>query len=169
MADWQAAAYDALTGLLRADRARALLERAERSARLPDARGFARGSRMEAGRTEALSATVVDALEAAARAGFQIIGKGTTHIASGTRPLTAPQSLPGVLPTDDVLRNQYRLTARELEVARALIGSESVSHLAVRFGISVHTMRRHTEQIYRKLGVNSRRTLTDRLIGQRSA
>jgi DNA-binding CsgD family transcriptional regulator len=49
-----------------------------------------------------------------------------------------------------------RLTPRELEVARLVAEGARTRAIAVRLGLSPHTVRRHTEAILRKLGIGSR-------------
>jgi DNA-binding CsgD family transcriptional regulator len=51
---------------------------------------------------------------------------------------------------------QFRLTQRETEVALLLIQRFHGDEIAQRLGISTHTVRHHTESIFRKVGVNSR-------------
>ncbi|HEX6247084.1 MAG TPA: LuxR C-terminal-related transcriptional regulator, partial [Nocardioidaceae bacterium] len=48
------------------------------------------------------------------------------------------------------------LTARELEVLRAMRGSATNDHIAADMFISVNTLRSHIKQINRKLGTTSR-------------
>ncbi len=52
-----------------------------------------------------------------------------------------------------------RLTPRQREVAHAAAHGESAPQLAARLGISVHTVRRHLEEIYRRLGIGKRTEL----------
>lgn len=56
----------------------------------------------------------------------------------------------------EILRSRYALTARELHVAELVSEALTAVEIANRLGISVHTARRHMEQLYRKLGVHSR-------------
>lgn len=67
--------------------------------------------------------------------------------------------------TDTALRDRHGLTPREVDVARALSTGAAIDEIAARLGVTVHTVRRHSEQVYRKLGVNTRRQLTERLKG----
>lgn len=55
--------------------------------------------------------------------------------------------------------SRYRVTPREREVAHRLLAGKSTADISTEVGISVHTVRRHTEQLYRKLGVRSRAAL----------
>lgn len=57
---------------------------------------------------------------------------------------------------DELLHGRYSLTPREAVVAQLLAAGLSVPRIAGRLGISVHTVRRHTEQVHRKLGVHTR-------------
>lgn len=67
--------------------------------------------------------------------------------------------------TDAMLRDHYGLTPRELDVARALCSGAAVAIIAERLKVSVHTVRRHSERVYRKLGVTTRREVTEWLMG----
>lgn len=64
---------------------------------------------------------------------------------------------------DDVLRQRHALSSREVAVARLLADGCSAVQAAERLGISVHTVRRHTERVYQKLGVRSRIAVAKRL------
>jgi DNA-binding CsgD family transcriptional regulator len=56
-----------------------------------------------------------------------------------------------------ILPDRYRgLTAREREVAALLASPLTTREIAARLGITVHTTRRHTEAVFRKLQVRSR-------------
>lgn len=55
---------------------------------------------------------------------------------------------------------RQRLTRRELEVASLVADGAPAKNVAAALAISVHTARRHTEQVFRKLGVHSRAELT---------
>lgn len=54
------------------------------------------------------------------------------------------------------LRGRYGLTPRELDVAALVFDGLSTTDIARRLSISIHTARRHVEQILNKLGVHSR-------------
>jgi DNA-binding CsgD family transcriptional regulator len=111
--------------------------------------------------------------------GASLQAPGATRIGSSVYTLTAsvypdglgtPRFLTLVLlarqsagVTDEILRTQFRLTSREVQVARALAGDSSLDAIAEALGISVHTLRRHGEQVYKKLGVNTRQQLAVRL------
>jgi DNA-binding CsgD family transcriptional regulator len=54
------------------------------------------------------------------------------------------------------LRERYLLSKRELQVASLIVEGLNAPEIAIRLGISIHTTRRHLEQLYRKLGAHSR-------------
>jgi DNA-binding CsgD family transcriptional regulator len=53
-----------------------------------------------------------------------------------------------------------RLTAREADVLELLRTGQANAQIAEALSISVETVRTHARNIYRKLGVSSRRDLT---------
>ena len=61
------------------------------------------------------------------------------------------------------LSSRYRLTPRELHVARLLAAGRSTTEVARALGISIHTTRRHAEALLTKLGVHSRGAAVARL------
>lgn len=60
------------------------------------------------------------------------------------------------LPDDNDLRRRFELTERESEVARLMADRFSNFEIARRLGISVHTVRRHSERVLGKLEIHSR-------------
>jgi DNA-binding CsgD family transcriptional regulator/PAS domain-containing protein len=58
--------------------------------------------------------------------------------------------------TDDTLRTEFGLTAREIEVARLMAEGLSNSEIAARLGVKFFTARNHVERTLAKLGVSSR-------------
>ena len=50
--------------------------------------------------------------------------------------------------------NKYELSERELQVLQSLINGHSDKIIAVKLGISFHTVRSHLKNIYTKLHVN---------------
>lgn len=64
---------------------------------------------------------------------------------------------------DAELADRYRLSAREIEVARRIAAGEKNDAIAAALEISPHTVRRHTEAILRKLDVASRQQVADRI------
>ena len=59
----------------------------------------------------------------------------------------------------EAVRTKYGLTQRQVEVAMLLTAGASTKKIAEQLGISLHTARRHTEQIFLKLGIHSRAQL----------
>ncbi|MFM7806862.1 MAG: response regulator transcription factor, partial [Planctomycetota bacterium] len=55
------------------------------------------------------------------------------------------------------------LSAREREVAIALVGGSTLPEIARQFGRSPHTIGTLTRRIYRKLGIRRRAQLVNRL------
>lgn len=51
------------------------------------------------------------------------------------------------------------LSSHEMNIVRLLCEGVSVEDMAARLHISVHTVRNHRRNIYRKLGIHNRRTL----------
>ena len=64
----------------------------------------------------------------------------------------APVRFPG----DDLLRDRFGLTHRQVRVALLLAAGRSAAEIAEALCISVHTARRHTEAVFLRLGVSSR-------------
>jgi DNA-binding CsgD family transcriptional regulator len=60
------------------------------------------------------------------------------------------------LPPAGLIRTRFRLTEREAEVALLLARRMSGPEIAVQLGVTIHTARRHTEQILMKLGIRDR-------------
>ena len=58
--------------------------------------------------------------------------------------------------SDDVLRERFGLTERQIEVARLLAMGHSNAEIGEDLGISVLTARNHTDQIMLKLGASTR-------------
>ena len=66
--------------------------------------------------------------------------------------------------SDAELRATFALTPREIQIARFLAARRANSEIADILGVSVHTVRRHTEHVLMKLGVHSRREVEGTLI-----
>jgi DNA-binding CsgD family transcriptional regulator len=73
------------------------------------------------------------------------------------------QRLTPVEPTADELRARFGTTAAEARVAALLARGESNAAIARALTISEHTARRHTEAVFRKLGVSARAEVGARL------
>lgn len=104
--------------------------------------------------------------EALARGAAGCLGKdaqardivNAIHLASrGLRLL--PDSSPGPFPESQAPSDGSTLTPREVEVLRALQEGCTNAQVARRLDISLETVRTHSRNIYRKLGVRSRREL----------
>jgi len=63
------------------------------------------------------------------------------------------------LPSATDLMDRYELTPRQAEIALLLAKGASNREVARRLYISPHTVRTHAEQIFRKLGIHSRKAL----------
>jgi DNA-binding CsgD family transcriptional regulator len=55
-----------------------------------------------------------------------------------------------------VLSARLRLSGRECEIAQGVVEDLKEFAIALKLGVSPHTVRTHLERMYRKLGVNSR-------------
>jgi DNA-binding CsgD family transcriptional regulator len=100
-------------------------------------------------------------------------GESASSCVPGGRHLLRAQRLPRgdpkrtgivlVLPirggTERVEPRQWGLSRREAEVAALIARGASTAEVACVLGISAHTVRRHTERIYSKVGVRTRMQL----------
>lgn len=59
-----------------------------------------------------------------------------------------------------------QLSPRELEIARFIFADFKEAAIGDALGISPHTVRTHTERLYRKLGVGSRVALVVRVVAE---
>lgn len=80
-----------------------------------------------------------------------------TFVVTWIRPCT-PRRL-----TTAALRDRFGLTPRQARVVSLLDAGLGSRELARVLGISVHTARRHSEAVLRKMGVHSRREIRSRL------
>ena len=78
-------------------------------------------------------------------------GEGHVRRARG-RPRPGPARCAGAGPE----RDPHGLTAREVEVLRLVAGGSSNREVADALVVSEHTVARHLQNIYAKLGVSSR-------------
>jgi DNA-binding CsgD family transcriptional regulator len=81
----------------------------------------------------------------------------------GRLVLMTVQPLDPDLPSDEVIREHFGLTRRQIEVARLLAAGRSNAAIATELCISPDTARHHTEDVMRKLGVRSRAEVGPRL------
>lgn len=65
----------------------------------------------------------------------------------------------------DELQFRFRLTPREVEVARQLALGRTNAEVARALGISIHTVRRHVERVLMRLGVQRRGEVAAKLLG----
>jgi DNA-binding CsgD family transcriptional regulator len=63
------------------------------------------------------------------------------------------------------LPDDAQLSVRQLEVCRGLLDEEPLAEIARRIGVTPSTLKDYTREIYRKLGVTDRESLTRKLIG----
>jgi DNA-binding NarL/FixJ family response regulator len=68
--------------------------------------------------------------------------------------------LEGLLPRKEAAQPAGRLTAREVEVLRLVAAGDTNGKIAVALGISPHTVRRHLQNTFDKIGVSSRAAAT---------
>ena len=68
--------------------------------------------------------------------------------------------------SDEVLRDRYGLTGRQIEVARLLAQGYSNAEIGEALGVAVFTARNHTDQILFKLGAATRARVGAILRGQ---
>jgi DNA-binding CsgD family transcriptional regulator len=80
---------------------------------------------------------------------LDLFGAGDTVLVSVERP-------PAGTLSDAALRERFRLTGREVRIARLLGEGRTNAEIAERLYISPHTVRTHTERVLRKLGIRSR-------------
>jgi DNA-binding CsgD family transcriptional regulator len=74
--------------------------------------------------------------------------------------------IPG--PADDELRQTYGLTPREASVARLIASGLTTPQIAATLGISAHTIRRHSEHVFKKMRVTTRTAVTTLVLGSRA-
>ncbi|HEX6965177.1 MAG TPA: helix-turn-helix transcriptional regulator [Gemmatimonadaceae bacterium] len=92
------------------------------------------------------------------RGRYQLRGSMLGESLLGTSPVVvvAIECMSTESLSDLALQQQYRLTRREIEVARLLSQGRANDEIAEDLGISTHTARRHTESVLSKLGVHTR-------------
>lgn len=112
------------------------------------------------------------------QAAFDVIDEALLRLRTSARryllePVPAPPdaAFPGVIrvhrsrfsPHVGALQTRYGLTAREEQIAWLLAAGFSNKSIAAELKLSPHTVRRHTESVFRKVGVTSRAALSSQL------
>jgi len=111
----------------------------------------------EAARTRVLLGMTCYSLEDNDSAALELEAAAGVFEQLGAAPDVAwVQSLTRRAPIGDT----HGLTARELEVLRLVVAGKSNHAIAAELFISDHTVRRHLQNIFRKLGVSSRAAAT---------
>ncbi len=82
------------------------------------------------------------------------------------RSSVALEQAPSAGLSDDMLRERYGLTDRQIEVARLLAQGYSNAEIGESLGIALFTARNHTDQILSKLGASTRARVGAILRGQ---
>jgi DNA-binding CsgD family transcriptional regulator len=90
------------------------------------------------------------------------LGPGALSLGSGV--LVALERGRPVLPSIEQLQESYGLTEREAEIALHLAVGRSNREISEHLSISAHTVRHHSERIFDKLGVHSRKALALKLL-----
>jgi ATP/maltotriose-dependent transcriptional regulator MalT len=111
----------------------------------------------EAARTRELVGLACRALGDEETASLEIDAAHAIFVQLGAAPdLSRADSLV----TGGAQRETHGLTGRELEILRLVAGGKSNHAIAVELVVSDHTVRRHLQNIFRKLGVSSRTAAT---------
>lgn len=92
---------------------------------------------------------------------------GVEGVGSSAILLVRVTSSQPLLPSEAMLRQQYGLTTREAEIARYIAEGLTSHAIADRCGLSPHTVRRHTERVFARLGVHSRAAVAARVTNGR--
>jgi DNA-binding NarL/FixJ family response regulator len=84
---------------------------------------------------------------------------GSGQVAIVIEPATASEIA-------SIVVEAYRLTGREVEVARLVARGLSTNQIASTLFLSCHTVRDHLKAIFQKVGVSSRGELTSKLFAE---
>lgn len=76
---------------------------------------------------------------------------------------SAPQFSDKIAAQAQVLRERYRLTARETEIAELIARGNTVARIAEMLVVSENTVRTHSKRIYTKLDIHKKQELIDLL------
>jgi DNA-binding CsgD family transcriptional regulator len=63
-----------------------------------------------------------------------------------------------------ILASTFKLTSREVTVAHRLVAAESSKDIAAGLGVSIHTARRHIENVMKKVGARTRLAAVRRIM-----
>jgi DNA-binding NarL/FixJ family response regulator len=88
---------------------------------------------------------------------------------STTKPDLAPSISITTSTALDAAAAQYRLSAREREIARLLIDGYAALNVAAVLELSENTVRTYVRRLYKKLNVSNRADLVCRLLTARAA
>lgn len=92
-----------------------------------------------------------------------------TDSMSTTKPSLTPSTSSTTSSALDAAAMQYRLSAREREIARLLIDGYAALNVAAVLELSENTVRTYVRRLYKKLNVNNRADLVCRLLTARAA
>ena len=87
--------------------------------------------------------------------------------ASASAPDDAGQPLDLIATQSQIVREHYRLTAREAEVMELIARGHSVARIAESLVVSENIIRTHSKHLYTKLGIHKKQELVDLLEGFR--
>jgi DNA-binding CsgD family transcriptional regulator len=96
---------------------------------------------------------------------LEITNVGTVLFGSAATYLIRVDAGHPALPTAAHLRARYGLTAREADIALLIAQGLTAPTIAERCQLSPHTVRRHTERIFARLGVHTRAAVAALVIG----
>lgn len=126
--------------------------------------------RPRAGRTEAGTLLLAAVLQPAFAAGVRAALARWGERAPAAAHAAGPAVVPGPSTAGEARRAERRaspalarLTARERQVAALLARRATNREIAAALGVSAHTARHHTEHVFAKLGVTSRRAMLGRI------
>ena len=82
------------------------------------------------------------------------------------RPRLTISEVAAHLPLAGEIERRFGLTRRQAEIARLLAGRLPDAEIATRLGISWHTVRSHTDRIFRAMRVHTRQEIVERITSQ---
>jgi DNA-binding NarL/FixJ family response regulator len=108
-----------------------------------------------------------DASAATAESTASLGDKPSLRLVRVERPHEPVPTLASFLPTARVLMARYGLSEREAGVALQVAEGARNREIAGQMGLSVHTVRRHVENLLKKLCVHNRSSVLPRLLTAR--